>query len=672
MVKEDGLQHLKERYMNTYITRVNGLSFADIRQYRQYMVAEAAIQLGCREMGIYCYDWKDEPEISLNSRMDGIIAGINAEDLVICQFPTGNGMRYEWSLVNHLKMYRSRIAIFVQEDLHRVHEAIGLYDQAEVLIVPSLPMRQYLLDNGIRKNMKFVIQDMWDDTDEMCAFRGDRKTKEISLGLLKEKFGIVWYQNEEEQRNMECNISFSITKYLAAGIPVVVPAGIANQSLLENNGVALVVDSMDEAVAAVERMGETEYQQYVCSVQRFVPALRKGYYTKKCLTETMLAFYCKDAGGMSIPAKEYHLDECKFDFISLRDSYGGNLALSWSFRGEADGFLIYGISGELICRTENVYQHYFLIKNGEGRKAEGKEGFIVKAYIETKKGRLIVAESEAVFLQESRYGNPEVSLIIPAYNSERFIARSMDNALAQSFSDLEIIAVDDGSQDRTSEILDWYEKKNCNVKVVHQENGYVSGARNTGVRCAKGKYVCFLDSDDMVHPDMVEKLYVSITKNNCDVAVASAYQITDKGYEVLLEYPMEEDAAVTAEDFFKNYYLKECGYGTIVVCKLYRASLVKEHLFPKLAYEDEAWTPVILSYADKICYLNGRFYEYDRLIDNSLVHKRRIKSKDELRMDARAANRHFLINGNPERIELLKELARKHGQDWKELMQASD
>ena len=658
--------------MNTYITRVNGLSFQDSRQYRQYMVAEMAIQLGCREMGIYCYDWKDEPETSLNSRMDGIIAGINAKDLVICQFPTGNGMRYERSLVNHLKMYRSRIAIFVQEEnLHRICEAIGLYDQAEVLIVPSMSMCQFLLDHGTRKNMKFVIQDMWDDTDEMYVFCGIRHSKKMSSELLKGKFGIVWYQNEEERRNMECNVSFSIAKYLAAGIPVVVPTGIANQSLLENNGVALVADSMDEAAAAVEKMAETEYQQYADNAQRFAPALRKGYYTKKCLTETMLAFYRKDAGRMSIPTKEYNIGECIFDFIILHDSYDENLALSWSFRGEAEGFLIYSISGKLICRTENVHQHYFLIKKGTDRKTKGKEGFIVKAYVETRTGRLIVAESESVCLQGVRYKNPEVSLIIPAYNSVRFIARSMDNALAQSFSDLEIIAVDDGSQDHTSEILDWYEKRYCNVKVIHQENGYVSGARNTGIKYAKGKYICFLDSDDMVRPDMVE-LYASITKNDCDVAVASAYQITDKGYEILLEYPMEEDTAVTTEDFFKDYYLKECGYGTVVFCKLYRASLVKEHLFPSLAYEDEAWTPVILSYADRICYLNGWFYEYDRLIDNSLVHKRTIKTKDELRMDARAANRHFLINGNPKRIELLKELARKHGQDWKELMQASD
>ena len=149
--------------MNIYITRINGLSFSDPVQYKQCMVAEAAYQLGCREMGLYRYSWRDEPDVSLNSRMDGIIAGINAGDIVICQFPTGNGLRYEWSLINHLKMYRSRIAIFVQEEnLSALKSAVELYNQAEVLIVPSPAMRRFLRENGIRENMKFIVQEMWD------------------------------------------------------------------------------------------------------------------------------------------------------------------------------------------------------------------------------------------------------------------------------------------------------------------------------------------------------------------------------------------------------------------------------------------------------------------------------------------------------------------------------
>ena len=658
--------------MNTYITRINGLSFSDPLQYKQYMVAEAAHQMGYREMGLYRYSWKDEPDISLNARMDGIIGGINSGDIVICQFPTGNGLRYEWSLINHLKMYRSRIAIFVQdENLSQLRNAISLYNQAEVLIVPSLAMRHFLRENGSRESMKFVIQEMWDDmTDTQNLFSTGRR-EEVQSSLLKEKFGVVWYRDEEERRSMECNVLFSLARYLASGIPVIVPTGISNQSILENNNLGLIVDSVEEAEARIDSMEELEYQKYVRCVDQFAPALRKGYYTKKCLIETMQAFYRKDAGRPLIPAQEYTLSECVFDYVVLNISYGGKLALSWSFKGEARGFLIYDGFGRLIYRTENEHQHYFLIEKKVWREnvIEEETNFMIKAYIETGKGRLIIAESEPVYLQESQYKEPKVSLIIPAYNAEKFVARSIDTALAQSFPDLEIIVVDDGSQDRTPEIVDWYGEQYPNVIAIHQENGYVSGARNTAIKRADGEYICFLDSDDMVRPDMVTRLYNSIRKNNCDVAVASAYQITDRGYEILLQYPMEEDVAVTTEDFFQNYYLKECGYGTIVVCKLYRAALVKEHSFPRLSYEDEAWTPVVLSYADKICYLNGLFYEYDRLIyDDSIVHQRKVKSKEELYKDAQAANRHFLVNGNPRRIELLKALATKHGQDWKELM----
>lgn len=665
--------------MNTYITRINGLSFDDPMQYRQYMVAEVAHQLGFREMGLYRYNWKDEPDLSLNSRMDGIIAGINAGDIVICQFPTGNGLRYEWSLINHLKMYRSRIAIFIQEEnLPELKKVIGLYEQAEVLIVPSMAMRSFLRENGMRENMKFVVQEMWDDTDNMRLLH--ERMKRDSFSLLREKFGVVWYRDEEEYRSMEYNVPFSVSRYLVSGIPVVVPVGISNQTLIENNGLGLVADSLDEIETVINAMPEEQYQKYVYCVNQFAPALREGFFTKKCLTETMQAFYRRDAGRTLIPMEQYHLPVCSFDDAVLIVSYGGKLALSWNYKGETDGFLIYDSLGSMVCRTENTHQHYLLIQSSsmesetwQGDVTEEEKGFVIKAYVETGKGRMIVAESEPVYLRKIQYEKPKVSLIIPAYNAERFIARSMDTALAQSFTDLEIIAVNDGSEDQTSGILDWYGKQYPNVTVIHQENGYVSGARNTAIRHAKGEYICFLDSDDMVRPDMVKRLYDSIRKNNCDVAIASAYQITNKGYEILLQYPMEEDVAMATEDFFRNYYLKECGFGTIVVCKLYRASLVKKHLFPKLSYEDEAWTPVILSYADRVCYLNGLFYEYDRLVyDSSLVHKRKTKSKEELRMDARAANRHFLMHGNPQRIELLKALATKHGQDWRELMQEAD
>ena len=174
--------------MNVYITKINGLPAQDTSQYVQRMTAEIGHQLGFREMGLYHYNRAGESNESLNARLDGIISGIVwGNDIVICQFPTGNGFKYEWELVKRLRMYQSRVIIFihnvgnvVQKD-NRVtlEETIRLYNQAEVLIIPSLEMRQFLLDNGIKKDMKFVILEMWDFITDSNFYSFPQFRKEI-------------------------------------------------------------------------------------------------------------------------------------------------------------------------------------------------------------------------------------------------------------------------------------------------------------------------------------------------------------------------------------------------------------------------------------------------------------------------------------------------------------
>lgn len=116
-------------------------------QYIQCMVMEIAHQLGFREMGIYRYNGEHESAESRSGRLDGIIAGMNHGDIVICQFPTGNGMKFDSDLIKRIKAYKGRIAIFIydikgiiQEDRYIRREVAALYNQAEVLIVPSLAM----------------------------------------------------------------------------------------------------------------------------------------------------------------------------------------------------------------------------------------------------------------------------------------------------------------------------------------------------------------------------------------------------------------------------------------------------------------------------------------------------------------------------------------------------
>ena len=132
--------------MNVYITKLNGMSYMSTEQYAQQMTADIAHSLGIREMGIYRYNADNESAENRARRLDGIIAGIGAGDLVICQFPTGNGLEFERALVRHIKVYHGRIVIFIHDPEAVMYEnrrfllsdTVGLYNEAEVLIVPSV------------------------------------------------------------------------------------------------------------------------------------------------------------------------------------------------------------------------------------------------------------------------------------------------------------------------------------------------------------------------------------------------------------------------------------------------------------------------------------------------------------------------------------------------------
>lgn len=694
--------------MKAYITRINGWSLRDRSHYMQHMTAEIAHQLGCREMGIYRYYADPESVESLNSRCAGIIAGINRGDIVICQFPTGNGLKFERALVAHIKAYGGRIVILVHElealadagKLSTLGEVIWLYNQAEVLIVPTYSMKKYLLEHGIKNEMKFIVQEMWDymaddrfshtpalqkeifvtDNESSAGINGWNSTvpvkvyagsvsggqniqnmgemdpDQLFIELSKGGFGLVWYRDEYFLQYMKYSASFSLARYLAAGIPVIVPAGISSRSIIEENHLGLVVNSLEEAEAAVEAMTEWDYSEYVRCVAQFAPALRHGYYTKKCLIDAMQAFYRKDAGRTLIPEESYSLEDCAFTSTKLYKSYGGNLALTWSFRGAADGFLICDSSGATVLRdTKNFYQHYFLLKD-----CVAENGFAVKAYVETLRGKLIVAESEKTYLQTRQYKNPRVSLIIPAYNAENYIARTIDTVLGQSFSDLEIIVVDDGSTDGTPKIIDWYAEKYSGVKAIHQKNGGTPAARNAGVAQADGEYIGFMDNDDMIHPDMIARLYHAAVESDCDIAVTSVRFIENGTHtiSILSHYPMEENTAVDVDRFLDVHASNPYQF-PVIWNKLYRAPLIKERPMPEIMFDDEAWLPYIFSFGKKMCYLNEGLYEYDRTIrGNTLVDDWNRKSGDEIFSSHKRAILFYLENGNPEKIEKLKGVAR--------------
>lgn len=690
--------------MNVYITKSNGMSYTSTEQYAQHMVADIAHSLGIREMGIYRYNADAESAENRTRRFDGIIAGINAGDIVICQFPTWNGLAFELALVRHIKAYHGRIIIFIHDvgalmsetRLSELQETVNLYNEAEVLIVPSLRMRKFLTEHGIRTGMKFVIQEMWDYTTQLSSLgmgtfnreihfagnpdgvrfpntweheiplklysnaecqgshvqkKGWLEPERLLMELSKGGFGLVWYGNEDWHQYLSMNNSLKLSTYLAAGIPVIVPNGISNQSMIEENHLGIIADTLDEAVETVGNMTEQEYQGYVSAVAKFAPLVRKGFFTKKCLLDAIQISMRNDMYTYSESNEVYIMPKCAFEYVCLNESYENNLALSWNFKGEAEGFLIYDVdSGKMVGEISNVLEHYFLLKN-HPKTAR----FMVKAYVRTLKGKMVLAESGVATVSEKHPISPAVSLIMPAYNAEEYIARSIDTALAQSFTDMELIIVNDGSTDGTQAVIDWYQERYPQVKTFYKENGGQASARNMGVEYSSGDYIALMDNDDTLRPNMIERLYNIIIKNDCDVAMTSIYQVTNDGYEKISEYSLPEDTPFSVDEFFKLYF----NYAYPVIWnKLYRKSLVKEHPFALVTFEDTAWTPCVLSYVEKMCYINEHLYEYDRKIRSSTaIHTSAARPVEKQYMDRREYIMFFLENGNPQKRGLLKQLA---------------
>lgn len=345
----------------------------------------------------------------------------------------------------------------------------------------------------------------------------------------------------------------------------------------------------------------------------------------------------------------------RFLSTSIYKSYNYNLFLSWNFDGEADGFLVYTQNNDKpIFETNDGLRHYLQLNDYKsGLK------FTVKAFVNTVEGRVIIGESEKVSLSLRKYEKPEVSLIIPAYNAEDYISRSIDSALASEFSNLEIVIVNDGSTDNTQKIIDWYAKNYPNIVALTKENGGVADTRNKGIEIAKGKYIAFMDNDDLIRPDMIGKLFASIEKNDCDVAIAPLYRITDNGYTTHCNLPFMENIPLDIDKYLEIMYTPGY-YNCAIWNKLYKASMVKEHPLGILKYEDVSWTPCILSYAKKFCFLKTPFYEWDRKTRPETFGDVLAKqSEEDLFEHRKQAMLFFIKNGNPEKKEFLKTIAKR-------------
>lgn len=169
----------------------------------------------------------------------------------------------------------------------------------------------------------------------------------------------------------------------------------------------------------------------------------------------------------------------------------------------------------------------------------------------------------------------KVSIVIPVYNIEQYLPRCLDSVISQTYTNLEIILVDDGSTDSSGRICDEYAEKDKRIVVIHKCNSGVSATRNEGVNQSTGDYIVFIDGDDYVSYQMVEKLYGAIEKKNTPMSCCAFFQDKDGAIEELFcDYPGEIiEADEMSSNFFSESFIKNIMYPPWN--KMFRADLVK-------------------------------------------------------------------------------------------------
>ena len=178
-------------------------------------------------------------------------------------------------------------------------------------------------------------------------------------------------------------------------------------------------------------------------------------------------------------------------------------------------------------------------------------------------------------MENKKSNAPRLSVIVPVYNAEAYLSRCVDSILCQTFTDFELILVDDGSPDCCGQIIDEYAEKDVRVIGVHQENRGVSAARNHGLRLASGQYIGFVDADDWIEPDMYQKMVNSMESNNVDIVSCMFFDNLPDGRQVIRSN-CRLRGLVNGSEFMESLYDIPITIGNSVDMKLFRRDLIQE------------------------------------------------------------------------------------------------
>ena len=209
---------------------------------------------------------------------------------------------------------------------------------------------------------------------------------------------------------------------------------------------------------------------------------------------------------------------------------------------------------------------------------------------------------------------PKISVIIPVYKVERYLDACVASVAGQTYADLEIILVDDGSPDNCPALCDVWAKKDARIKVIHRPNGGLSAARNSGLDIAAGEFIAFVDSDDKLEPQTLERALTAQQNTGADIVLFD-YLCTDENDRPLPEQNPagRQEETLTPPQFWQKYFTSgdACTYYVVAWNKLYKGGLFRTLRYAAgKRYEDMFLLPHLIAQCGKIACLNFRGYRY--------------------------------------------------------------
>ncbi len=203
-----------------------------------------------------------------------------------------------------------------------------------------------------------------------------------------------------------------------------------------------------------------------------------------------------------------------------------------------------------------------------------------------------------------------ISVIVPVYNVEQYLSRCVDSILAQTYQNLEIILVDDGTKDNSDKICDDYAARDSRIKVIHKENGGLSSARNAGIDAATGEYLAFVDSDDWIEPDMYEKMLGLIEKYGVKLVCAGRYDVDSETNQKTIGLCPPKEELISGQELVRRIFIWD-NIDSAAVDKLYHASLFHGIRYPLgVVCEDVPTTYRIALSAEQVAMCPIPMYNY--------------------------------------------------------------